>query len=272
MRRPRSLVFAAVVSALLLAACGSGNGTLLQVDTNAAPTAQYLADAAQRTIGYETGRAQITLTVTGAPDHPDPVVISATSSFDAKARRAAATVDLSNVAGLIAQSGAAKSESGATLLKALAGSVDVVVDGTSVYVKPGALGLLLGATGGKPWFKIDAAEYGALTAPAPAELPSLDPTKLLDELRQAGATVEEVGPEQVRGTDTTHYRSTITAEGIDGPAVLDVWIDRDGIVRRVQGTATGDGVTGTVNAELYDLGAAVSITVPSPDSVTTLPR
>jgi hypothetical protein len=46
-----------------------------------------------------------------------------------------------------------------------------------------------------------------------------------------------------------------------------VWIDDDGIVRRVRTEGSGD-LALTLTAELYDLGEPVTITAPPADQVT----
>jgi hypothetical protein len=256
---------ALVAAVLVLAACGADQTALRRVD--AAPTAEYLAASAQRTEAFETGRADVTLTLGGLPGTNGPVVVRATSAFDTGRRRASATVDLSALAALGSREGGGLPHG----LAALATSVDAVVDGTSLYVKPGGLAQLLGMAAGKPWLRIDTSDLGEGSFPGLLTPTTVDPSALLEELRQAGVAVTEAGREDVRGVATTHYHGTVDLqEAGAGPVELDAWIDDTGIVRRAQASARLEDVTATFTAELYDLGAGVSIEVPPADAVADL--
>jgi hypothetical protein len=86
-------------------------------------------------------------------------------------------------------------------------------------------------------------------------MPEIGPGEYLDHLREASGEPERVGEEDVRGVPTTRYHSTIDVrtsmrreleaagwkalnierflEGVEGVREIDVWIDSDGLVRRV---------------------------------------
>lgn len=126
------------------------------------------------------------------------------------------------------------------------------------------------------------------------------PTDLLDQLRSADATVEDLGPDTVRGAATTHYRVTMDAEAMAAAAgdelsdeeraelenldgqIIDLWVDDEGLARKIlmvmdeSSLASDDGsddlgsmglTSVTFEFELFDLGAAVDIAEPPADSV-----
>jgi hypothetical protein len=164
--------------------------------------------------------------------------------------------------------------------------------------------------GGKPWVKLD---VSALMRQAGMDVDigsllqgqSNDPTSGLGMVRGADNVVK-VGSEQLRGTDTTHYRLDVnidkaiadapTPEARDAMKKLanlytvrripvELWLDGEGRVRRFQesvDTATmrlpaglqteGNPLTGhvTVSYDLYDFGSFVDVQLPAPDEVTDI--
>ena len=116
-----------------------------------------------------------------------------------------------------------------------------------------------------------------------------DPTAGLKALEGVSDDVTEVGSEQVRGEQTTHYRGTLdvrkSLDAVQGPlrAVLDqalagsdvqdvpfdAYIDDEGRLRRLDQTLTidnpakqGESVEITTQLELYDFGVDVSVEKP----------
>ena len=237
---------AGVLALLLLAGCGS-SGNLLSagttaLDVPAAPTPAYLAQAADRTVALETGRIEAQVTGPG-------VDATVTGQFDLTQRTAALSLTVD-----------AEGE---------ASTADVVVADDALYVRPDGFGAALGDALGTPWVKVDLTELTSML-PGTAEVPAVDPAELLDRLRAEGIEVSEVGREAVRGVDTTHYRAEVpaTTAGHElGAATIDVWIDDDGLIRRVD-LHSEDGVDARV--ELLDLGQPVSIETPPSDQVTDL--
>src|SRR5262245_1094972 len=123
-----------------------------------------------------------------------------------------------------------------------------VVDG-AMYVRMGD---------GK-WLKLD------LPQQAPdgnsAGLGQLDPTKLLDYLREVSNNVENLGTETVRGTETTHYRATIDLPG-GGSVPIDAWIDGQGYARKATLNADVSGSSFNIVFEMYDFGTPVHVEAP----------
>jgi hypothetical protein len=116
------------------------------------------------------------------------------------------------------------------------------------------------------------------------------PTQQLDALKDASYQVDEVGPEQVNGVATTHYRalldldkvadqmkSEVSGEFADAieqsmqqiqSSVVDVWISDDGLLRR-ETTSTSMGSRGmfTMNMDFSRYGVRPEIRVPPQSQV-----
>ena len=112
-------------------------------------------------------------------------------------------------------------------------------------------------------------------------------------LDAAGGEIETVGVEELRGTETTHYRATLDveeyAQGLTpaereelGPLAeqlqagvvevpVDIWLDAEGLVRKVSmevaGTEQGQEGSASVTFELWDYGEDVDIDLPPADEV-----
>jgi hypothetical protein len=137
------------------------------------------------------------------------------------------------------------------------GAETITVDGTTYHRYP--------STDGK-WWKLGAGEDMAL----PEEY---SPDKILGLLRAASRKTERVGEEDVRGEPTVRYALTVDCEQAERydcageTALVDVWIDVDGLVRRgafEQGSAT-------TTIEFFDFGKPVEVDAPSTEQVEPWP-
>lgn len=146
----------------------------------------------------------------------------------------------------------------------------VVVDGTSVYLQVPMLQGLSGATG---WLSLTPGDVGNVGDSFGMGVDMFDPSKALEVLREATADMQVVGPDVVRGVATTHVRATVSATAPPGD-VVEVWIDGDGLVRRIQMRADGlpgadaDAGGEVVTIDLFDYGKPVEITVPAASETT----
>jgi hypothetical protein len=176
-----------------------------------------------------------------------------------------------------------------------------VVDRVGYLKMPKALEMF---AGGK-WLKMP--DLGA----ANGELPGVgesDPSKFLAYLETVSNGVTKVGAERIRGVETTHYRAVLdlgkAVERPDIPPSLrddlrkvlreskglsalpaDVWIDSDGLARRMAfvldlGKLAGsDAPEGapltkmkmTMSMDLYDFGVPVNVVAPPPSETTEFP-
>jgi hypothetical protein len=262
----RLVPLALAVLALTLAACGSGSGS------TAAPTATGLGalaliagsvDKAAELetarmggeVAIETGGRTMRLPLDGAIDF-------GSGAFEF-------TYDMSQMG--IPGADDAKIEAR-------------LVDGV-MYMNFGDLGSadgLSAVTGGKHWAKIDLAAFGPGAGGALGEA---NPGGALEALRGA-ETVETIGTDTLRGTETTHYRATVDPakaldqappalrervqaglELFDGPLPVDVWIDGDGRARQI--TIDVDLPVGSLSMtmEYYDYGVDVDVSAPPADDV-----
>jgi hypothetical protein len=83
-------------------------------------------------------------------------------------------------------------------------------------------------------------------------------------LADATGDARVVGHDVIRGSPVTHVATSADAGG--SAAQVDVWVDADGVIRRMEIRLSGAdraGVGGVVTTvELFDIGRAVAITPP----------
>ncbi len=110
---------------------------------------------------------------------------------------------------------------------------------------------------GKTWMKLDLAKLASKAGIDASQLGSLnqaDPTQFLSYLRASSGAVTTVGSEQIGGEPTTHYRATLQLDRVldrlpdsqraaarsmlerlgTGSIPVDVWVDQQGRLRRMQ--------------------------------------
>jgi hypothetical protein len=145
--------------------------------------------------------------------------------------------------------------------------------------------------GGKQWVKLDLTKLGKSAGLDLGQLLSgsqLQPSDLLGMLEAEGAKVQKLGAATIDGAATTHYRvridlaKALQEKGLTSPmlkeiarrtktAADDVWIGKDGLVRRVRLAYSLGTPSGTAHAamtmKLYDYGAHVSIAAPPSSAV-----
>jgi hypothetical protein len=179
------------------------------------------------------------------------------------------------------------------------GKMTMVFDGVVFYMQ--MEGLQEELPPGKRWLKLDLTKVGA---GAWAELGGLSqlsqsPAQMLAYLRAASTEIDEVGTQTVRGVETTQYRATVdlrkalelqieqappkfreamrrdmeeslSTTGLES-IPLDVWIDGDGLPRRMVAdfdmSADGEEVHMETAVDLFDFGVAVSAPIPPADEV-----
>lgn len=148
------------------------------------------------------------------------------------------------------------------------------------------------------WVSVDLAEAGAdagLDVEALSGGPT-GPAALIAQLRGAAGEVREVGSEEIRGVDTRHLQVTVETDraleqapeetreqlrtfaessGLPDEYPMDVWIDGDGLPRRVRTVVEVEDeqlgpITQQTTLELYDFGAPVDIEAPPEERVTPI--
>jgi len=270
-----------------LAACSSSQDVSVTAARGAG--ASPIQRASVKTVDVESVKLSLTISASGLPGTSGAASVTADGAIDNANHRSQLTLDLSKAASGLP--GVASTAIGAL---GDGGRVQIVTDGPDAYLKLGSLASILGATTGQSWVKVSDKNNRTVSTGVSVA----DGTELLKLLGQAG-NVTTVGPEAVRGVDTTHYRGTLDVAaaisqlpaddqknvsdrlsqlGIDPKSIsfpVDVWIGQDDLVRRVQLGVDGsklpggktDAVNATVTLEFYDFGSPVDITVPAPDQV-----
>jgi hypothetical protein len=165
-----------------------------------------------------------------------------------------------------------------------AGDLEVVTAGTTLYIRgPGIAEL--GAT--TRWASIDLERVGETTGTDIDELRSSNETASSLALLTGADHVDEVGEEDIDGTETTHYRATVdlrkAAEEAgavtdrarfeqfverlgDEDVDVEVWLDGEDRVRRLryeQAVPDQPEVAVTVTLDLSDFGVDEQVEVPA---------
>jgi len=168
-------------------------------------------------------------------------------------------------------------------------AVDTVIVGNTIYVRSPLISQRL--PGGKQWVKVDlqkAAKAGNVDL---GSLLSTNPTPggALAYL-QGSTVIKKLGSEKVDGVPTTHYRVVVDlqkaadrASGSDRDALeqaikaagtstlpVDVWIDSQGYVRKIDYHLQASGQSGDLTMVLHDFGSPVPITAPATNEVVDL--
>jgi hypothetical protein len=102
------------------------------------------------------------------------------------------------------------------------------------------------------------------------------PDEVLDLLVKLSKDVERVGNDEIRGVSADHYRAHVDDKALGDEAdlpepkglVIDAWIDRDGLLRRIRVPYAG--TEGPVEViDLYDFGVPVDVEAPPADEVVS---
>jgi hypothetical protein len=262
-----------VVGVLALTACAGGSDA-----------SEVVAQAASSTEDAGSYRVDAQVSMEGFT--PEPVAMPAEGVFDADERRGHMTMDLSSLTDSTGE--------------ADVGEVEMIVEGLVFYLRAPALRELRPEL--EPWIRFDLQALGEQQGVDLEQLRQLsrqsNPSEALAYLRGVSGDVEEVGNEDVRGVETTHYRATVDLDRVVAQAsseqrealrtqieplqqranvddaLVDVWIDDDGLVRRqvirYEDMRLAPGPTGdlTLRMELYDFGVEVDVEPPPEDQVT----
>ena len=296
MRRHRraALILAA---GLALGACGGGGGergdrtTDVVVDEESGEGGVVIEDrlVAAAASSMDAGSARMAMTMTMAVPGMDDVVVSAEGVTDFTSGDSQMTMDMGPLMQGLASVG----------LDGLGEDLVVevrVVDGVVYMRYPEALSQFMG---GAPWLAVDASDALAASG-TNGPFGQADPTQYLEYLAAVSSGVQEVSRETVRDVETTRYHAVIDFEkamdqvppealeslGIDAhefaeqlaqmrevlgsemPA--DVWIDDDGLLRRMRMDMSVAAQSMSVDLEMYDYGVDVQVEAPPADEVSDL--
>lgn len=187
--------------------------------------------------------------------------------------------------------------SGETVPEGLDEPMRIVVDGTRSYMRFPMLDALTGESG---WLSVTPEDMGMASGALGLGAGADDPAQLLETLRGVADDVTVTGEKEIRGVATTGYHGTIDLDralaempadqraaaaplleqldGSLGEMPVDVWIDADGLARRMQmnmdglmakamGEAAGGG-RASVTIDFFDYGADIEVEVPDASEVT----
>lgn len=147
----------------------------------------------------------------------------------------------------------AMSATGSTVSGTEGFTLEEVVDDGDLYLRSPELGAAFGDSA--KWMLMRSEALGdLLQSSASGAGMSASPTQQLDALKDASYEVTEVGPEQLNGKTTTHYRALLDVDKLTdeiksevsgefgdliersmdqvSSATVDVWIDPNGLLRR----------------------------------------
>jgi hypothetical protein len=264
-----------LVGAAALVAVAAGAFGFAVTHRNTGPKVVTIAQAAELTKAQTSARIAMTMNfpIPGLDNEP----VDATGEFDFTTKLIRLDMDLTKLLG-----DKMPADMPADALK-----LTIIGSGLHAYERIPALdsepkfagkwvsldmGAMLKSAGG-----VDVSRMGA---------GAFDPSATLDQIRAAADTTETVGPDLVRGVKTTHYWSIMSLEKMyrSNDAVVDeaafqrllsqlssptttadVWIDNDGLIRRVTYEIPLKAKASTINIEFFDFGVKTDIAVPSPE-------
>ena len=290
----------ALLAASVLAAAGCGGGTGSSgVEGSGEPISlEQLASAASTSASATSVRFSFDASST-FPGAAEPFALSGEGAFDTANERAAFRVDMSSLAkllgGFIAGFPGADRSDLPDFDDPAGWQFELVQDGDVGYVSLPAIADQLPE--GKTWVRgtADAVKAGGFDFTQLDSFAQNDPRDALEALRAVSGDVETVGAEELHGVETTHYRAHLDPDDLARQAnerqadaaslfdrlsaqsgvtdvPLDVWIDADGLVRKLAFDLDAPdtaGQTGHVSLafELWDYGEPVEIEVPPASQV-----
>lgn len=156
-------------------------------------------------------------------------------------------------------------------------SVDTILDGSTIYMRSPLFAKLLPS--GK-WLALDLKKAGRQLGVDVTQFAQQSPTDTLAALEKAGS-VTKVGDETIDGVQTTHYRAQLDPSKVPAlkqtsPVPVDVWIDGDGLLRRLtesfSASAGGRTEATSLTMNFSNFGEQVNVHVPSADETLDMTK
>lgn len=280
MRPVRPVVLAAVLAtavALGAAGCATSSTGASGRPPAGSPRTVVLA-AVQQTQAATSADIALRVSVSGTPDFGSLVPGGTGSSSSPIALDVTGTgaFDFAQKTGRITLTTPASGTSPAR-------TIEIRIIGNDLYLNAPEL---LALDGGKPWVHVDTSSYRqdqGQNAGALGGFQDGDPGQVLTLLQRLGAQVTDVGPADIGGVATTHYRGSVdltspstsgssTGNGAFGRGLaklfgfgavpVDVWVDSDGRARQVQVTLSLFGVAVSAQEDFSDFGTPVVVDAP----------
>jgi hypothetical protein len=267
MRRAVPTLLASLLLALALTGCGDdggGGGTDAGGDGETTDLGPIELIRSAPAALEEAGTAHMAMTFDAGP-----ASVEATGEFDFDAQTGAMTMELPAPA---------------------SGELEMVFDGTTYYMTADAFGTAIPGLDAD-WIRIDLEALAGQTGVDLSQLPqgSNNPADALDALAAVSEDgIEEVGTEEVRGVEATHFAAEIDMAAAieqadeqsggellddamaeqflqqygDQPVPVEIWIDADGLVRRQTMSFEVAGEEASMQIEMFDYGEPVDVQVP----------
>ncbi len=228
------------------------------------PTVDHrtIVRALETTRAVESGRLEVAFVLTHLGHEPDPPpdgrlpVAVYRVAFDRRARRVDVETDMSGAASVV---GARDAPAAGDLSIA----ARMVAVGDVVYAQGGPMAAAFGRTP-SDWVRIDRATFVDRGPRSDAGSLVLDPFGPFQVLGDTTADARLIGDDEIRGSPVTHLATRAGSGG--GAAPVEVWIDADGVIRRMEirlAGGVGAGAAGLVTTvDLFDIGHPVDITPP----------
>lgn len=274
MRRVHHRLFVPAVAVVAIAATvlalGRGGARPTADRSPAEPTAptsptvdhRTLVRALETTRGVESGRLEVAFALIHLGHEADPrpgrrlPLALYRVAFDRRAGRVDVETDMSGAASAV---GAGDSAAPVDLSV----SARMVAVGDMVYAQGGPMAAALGRTP-TDWVRVDRATFVGRPPNSDAGSLVLDPFGPFQVLGDATAEARVIGHDEIRGSPVTHLATRAGPAGSAAP--LDVWVDADGVIRRLEirlagGARAGAGALVTT-VELFDVDRPVDITAP----------
>jgi hypothetical protein len=269
-----------VAAAALTAGCGQA-AVKSSSPPKPKPSKGLISESAAATADAGTARTAYTMKMTGLPGASGGVTARGTGVVDFSSRSTAVRLHMTIP------------QAGMTL------DMSERLVGTTIYMRSP---LLAGATR-KPWIKLDLqklAKAQGFDMNAAMSAGGSDPSQMLAYLNGASDSVDRVGTDAVRGTQTTHYHVVLdllkianTVPAANRAAVrrtlrrevellgthtmpIDVWIDSQGLVRRehfdisMQPPTAPTPLDLEMTIDFFDFGAPVHVEPPPAGQVADL--
>lgn len=237
-----------------------------------------------------TARFEGNVTIVGTPSSelPGELSLTFTGAYDLENNASEISMDFGDLANAFASGGGDPELE--LFSEFFAEPLMLIQVGDKAYINWGLFSLFTGQD--DVWIETAAEDSGAITEEF-AFAGAGSPTEFLKELEDANATVEELGRENLRGVDTTHFRAIVDAEsasadmtaeeradfeetfGANSEFPIDFWIDDDGLVRKFALDLTGDTLddpeveSASMTFEIYDYGEEINIQAPPADKIIT---
>lgn len=243
-----------------------------------------------------SARFEAVIAMTGAPESETPgeFSLSISGAYDLANEASRISIDMSDLVRLASEGSDDSSDLG-FMAAFLGDGIEVVTIGDQAWIKWALLTMFTGVE--DKWLETSADDTGDMTSDIGIE-GALLPTDLLSLWSDAEVAIEDLGVEEIRGAEATHYQVVIDADAfaasmtdadksdfesdlgvaLAGEVVLDVWIDDEGLLHRyvmdlsdpaLYQSGDEDVIEASFSFEIWDHGKDLGISAPPAEDIVT---